>query len=144
MNLTASYLLMKAFIPKMIDQKWGRIINVSSSAGKKGFECAGAYCASKHGMIGLTRAVALEVARNGITVNAICPGAIRTKMLLKRLQFEANEKRISLQEASKLRNPMQRLLEPEEAAALAVYMASEDAKGMTGQAVSICGGTVMC
>ncbi len=142
-NLTAPYLLMKAFLPKMIKQGWGRIINISSSGGKKGFEFASAYCASKHGLIGLTRTAALELARNGVTVNAICPGPIRTAMLLKRLQFEAKEKGISLQEAEKSRTPMERLIEPEEVAALAVYLASEEAKGMTGQAVNICGGSIM-
>ena len=142
-NLTIPYLLMKAFLPKMIAQGWGRIINISSSGGKKGFEYASAYCASKHGIIGLTRSAALELAKMGVTVNAICPGPIRTAMLLKRLQFEAKEKGISLEEAEKSRNPMQRLIEPEEVAALAVYLASEEAKGMTGQAMNICGGSIM-
>jgi NAD(P)-dependent dehydrogenase (short-subunit alcohol dehydrogenase family) len=142
-NLTIPYLLMKAFLPKMIAQGWGRIINISSSGGKKGFEYASAYCASKHGIIGLTRSAALELAKMGVTVNAICPGPIRTAMLLKRLEFEAKEKGISLEEAEKSRNPMQRLIEPEEVAALAVYLASEEAKGMTGQAMNICGGSIM-
>lgn len=142
-NLSVPYLLMKAFLPKMIEQGWGRIINISSSGGKKGFEFASAYCASKHGIIGLTRSAALELAKKGITVNAICPGPIRTAMLLKRLEFEAKEKGISLEEAEKSRNPMQRLIEPEEVAALAVYLASEEAKGITGQAMNICGGSIM-
>jgi meso-butanediol dehydrogenase/(S,S)-butanediol dehydrogenase/diacetyl reductase len=142
-NLTVPYLLMKAFLPKMIAQGWGRIINISSSGGKKGFEFASAYCSSKHGLIGLTRSGALEMAKKGVTVNAICPGPIRTAMLLKRLKFEAKEKGISLEEAEKSRNPMQRLIEPEEVAALAVYLASEEAKGMTGQAMNICGGSIM-
>ena len=83
-NLTVPYLLMKAFLPTMIAQRWGRIINISSTAGKKGFEYASAYCASKHGILGLTRAVALEVASSGVTVNAICPGPVRTTSLAKR------------------------------------------------------------
>jgi len=142
-NLTAPYLLMKAFLPKMIERKWGRVINVSSSAGKKGFEFASAYCASKHGLIGLTRTAALEAARSGVTVNAICPGPIRTAMLLKRLEFEAREKGISLEEAEGTRTPMQRLIDPEEVAALALYIASEGARGVTGQAMNICGGSLM-
>ena len=142
-NLSVPYLLMKAFLPKMIEQGWGRIINISSSGGKKGFEYASAYCASKHGIIGLTRSAALELAKKGVTVNAICPGPIRTAMLLKRLEFEAKEKGISIEEVEKSKNPMQRLIEPEEVAALAVYLASEDSKGMTGQALNICGGSLM-
>ena len=142
-NLTVPYLLMKAFLPKMIQRGWGRIINVSSSAGKKGFEYASAYCASKHGLLGLTRAAALELARKGVTVNAICPGPIRTAMLMRRLEFESKEKGIPVSEIEKTKNPMQRLIEPEEVAALAVYLASEEAKGMTGQPLNICGGSLM-
>ena len=142
-NLTVPYLLMKAFLPKMIEHGCGRIMNISSSAGKKGYEYARAYCASKHGLIGLTRTVALEVATTGVRINAICPGPVRTSMLTKRLQFEAERKGISIQEIEKTRTPIQRLLEPEEIAFLAVYLASEEAEGMTGQSLNICGGSLM-
>lgn len=143
LNLTAPYLLTKAFLPKMIAQKWGRIINISSVAGKIGFPFGAAYSTSKHGLIGLTRTVALEVATQGVTVNAICPGPIRTSMLEKRIRFNAENEGIPIEEVEKSFNSIQRLLEPKEVAAVAVYLASDEAKSMTGQSLNIDGGMVM-
>jgi NAD(P)-dependent dehydrogenase (short-subunit alcohol dehydrogenase family) len=142
-NLTVPYLLTKDFLPTMVQQGWGRIINISSVAGKNGFLFGAAYCTSKHGLIGLTRTVALEVATEGITVNAICPGPIRTSMLAKRMQVESEHRGISLEEVEKSFNPIQRLLEPEEVAAMAVYLASEKAQAVTGQSFNISGGSTM-
>ncbi len=142
-NLTVPYLLMKAFLPTMIAQGWGRVINISSVAGKRGSLHRSAYSASKHGLIGLTRTAALEVATSGVTVNAICPGPIRTTMLARLLNYEAGRRGISLEEMEKSVNPIQRLLEPEEVAALAVYLASDDSRGMTGQSLTIAGGSIM-
>jgi NAD(P)-dependent dehydrogenase (short-subunit alcohol dehydrogenase family) len=142
-NLTVPYLLTKDFLPTMVKQGWGRIINISSVAGKNGFLFGAAYCSSKHGLIGFTRTVALEVATEGITVNAICPGPIRTSMLAKRMQVESEHRGISLEEVEKSFNPIQRLLEPEEVAAMAVYLASEKAQAVTGQSFNISGGSTM-
>ena len=142
-NLTVPYLLMKAFLPKMIEQRWGRIINVVSVSGKRGVAYGSAYSASKHGLIGLTKAAALEVATSGVRVNALCPGPTRTSMLLKRLQFDAARRGISVKELEESFNPIRRLLEPEEIAPLAVYLASEESEGMTGQSLSVCGGSLM-
>jgi NAD(P)-dependent dehydrogenase (short-subunit alcohol dehydrogenase family) len=142
-NLTVPYLLTKDFLPTMVKQGWGRIINISSVAGKSGFLFGAAYSTSKHGLIGLTRTVALEVATEGITVNAICPGPIRTSMLAKRMQVESEHRGISLEEVEKSFNPIQRLLEPEEVAAMAVYLASEKAQAVTGQSFNISGGSTM-
>jgi NAD(P)-dependent dehydrogenase (short-subunit alcohol dehydrogenase family) len=142
-NLTVPYLLTKDFLPTMVQQGWGRIINISSVAGKNGFLFGAAYCTSKHGLIGLTRTVALEVATEGVTVNAICPGPIRTSMLAKRMQVESEHRGISLEEVEKSFNPIQRLLEPEEVAAMALYLASEKAQAVTGQSFNISGGSTM-
>jgi NAD(P)-dependent dehydrogenase (short-subunit alcohol dehydrogenase family) len=142
-NLTVPYLLSKAFLPKMTAQGWGRIINISSVAGKKGVPFGASYSASKHGLIGLTRSTALEVAASGVTVNAICPGPIRTKMLAKRMEFDAQRLGITVAEVEKSFNPIQRLLDPDEVAGVAVYLASEKAQSMTGQAINICGGSTM-
>jgi len=143
LNLTVSYLLAKAFAPKMIERKWGRIINISSSAGKKGFYYASAYCASKHGIIGLTRACALDLAKSKVTVNAICPGPVRTEMLERRLKMEAEVQATTIEELEESRTPMGRILEPEEVAQLAVFLASEESSGMTGQAINVSGGSTM-
>ena len=143
LNLTTPYLLTKAFLPKMVEQKWGRIINISSVVGKIGFPFGAAYSASKHGLIGLTRTLALEVATHGITANAICPGPIRTSMLEKRIKFNAENEGISVEEVEKSFNPVQRVLETREVAAIAVYLASDEAKSVTGQSLNIDGGMVM-
>lgn len=142
-NLHVPYLLMKAFLPPMIAHGWGRIINISSVAGKKGVKHGGAYCSSKHGLIGLTRTAALEVASSGVTVNAICPGHIRTTFGLRRLKHDAEQKGISLEEIERSCNPIQRLLEPEEVAHMAVFLSSDGAGGITGQALNISGGYLM-
>ena len=142
-NLTIPYLLMKAFLPSMIAHGWGRIINISSTAGKMGLKHGGAYSSSKHGLIGLTRTAALEVASSGVTVNAICPGHIRTAFGVRRFKYDAEQKGISLEEIERSCNPIQRLLEPEEVANMAVFLSSEGAGGITGQALNVSGGFVM-
>ena len=142
-NLTAPYLLTKALVPAMIERGWGRVINMASVAGKRGLFAAGAYTATKHGLIGLTRTAALETAGTGVTINAICPGATRTIMLLRRLKVDAELRGESVSEVEANVNPMGRLLEPEEIAELAVYLASDDARGMTGQALNLSGGSTM-
>ena len=142
-NLTAPYLLTKALVPGMIERGWGRVINMASVAGKRGLLAAGAYTATKHGLIGLTRTAALETAGTGVTINAICPGATRTIMLRRRLTVDADLRGVPVAEVEANINPMGRLLEPEEIAELAVYLASDDARGMTGQALNLSGGSTM-
>ena len=142
-NLTAPYLLTKALVPGMIERGWGRVINMASVAGKRGLLAAGAYTATKHGLIGLTRTAALETAGTGVTVNAICPGATRTVMLLRRLKVDAELRGEPVADVEANINPMGRLLEPEEIAELAVYLASDDTRGMTGQALNLSGGSTM-
>jgi 3-hydroxybutyrate dehydrogenase len=108
-----------------------------------GYVYGSAYSASKHGLIGLTRTAAVEVAGKGVTVNAICPGPIRTAMLEKRIEFSSEQLGISVEDVEKSLNPIQRLLEPSDVAGLAVYLASEKARDLTGQSLNICGGTLM-
>ena len=142
-NLSAPYLLTKALVPGMVERGWGRVINMASVVGKRGLVAGGAYTATKHGLIGLTRTAALETAGTGVTVNAICPGATRTVMLLRRLKVDAELRGEPVAEVEANINPIGRLLEPEEIAELAVYLASEDARGMTGQAINLSGGSTM-
>jgi meso-butanediol dehydrogenase/(S,S)-butanediol dehydrogenase/diacetyl reductase len=142
-NLTVPYLLMKAFLPQMIEKGWGRVINIAAGSGKRGAPRRGGYAASKHGLLGLTRTAALELATSGVTVNAICPGPFRTAMMANRIQYETEQLGKTIEAVEKSMNPMQRLLEPEELAELAVYMASDAARGMIGQAVNLGGGSIM-
>lgn len=124
----------------------GRIINISSVLGRFGVPGYTAYCASKHGVIGFTKALALEVAARKITVNAICPGWVETSMAREGMELMAEGMSVSYDEAREQALglvPIGRILEPEEVGGLVVYMASPEASGMTAQAVSLCGGSTM-
>jgi NAD(P)-dependent dehydrogenase (short-subunit alcohol dehydrogenase family) len=142
-NLTAPYLLCKAVLPAMLARRRGRIINVASINGRIPTLHAAAYIASKHGLLGLTRALALEVSRDGITVNAVCPGPVHTVMNDRRVAYDAQRRGVSFEEQAGSMTLIGRRLEPEEIAPLAVYLASDDAAAVTGQAFNICGGIAM-
>jgi NAD(P)-dependent dehydrogenase (short-subunit alcohol dehydrogenase family) len=143
LNLTAPYLLCKAVLPPMIKKGWGRIINIASINSKLGSFHGVAYAASKHGLLGLTRTLAMEVAKNGITINSICPGPVRSVMNQKRVEYDARRLGVKLEDHEKTLTPMGRRLEPEEVAPLAVYLASDEAAMVTGQAWNVCGGVAM-
>ena len=145
-NLSGTFYCTRAALPQMIARGWGRIINIASIAGKVGAPYISAYVASKHGVLGLTRVAALEVATNGITVNAICPGYVDTDMAAQAIQnitrrtgATAEEAKVTLEKMS----PQNRLVTSEEVAALALLLASEEGRGITGQAINVDGGTVL-
>jgi NAD(P)-dependent dehydrogenase (short-subunit alcohol dehydrogenase family) len=142
-NLTAPYLLSKAVLPEMLRAHYGRILMVASIAGKIGTLHGAAYSASKHGVLGLMRTLALEVAAEGITVNAICPGPVHTVMNDLRIEYDARRMKMPLAELEPPLTPLGRRLEPEEIAPLAVYLASEAAAAVNGQAWNMCGGLLM-
>jgi NAD(P)-dependent dehydrogenase (short-subunit alcohol dehydrogenase family) len=142
-NLTAPYLLCKAVLPDMLARRRGRIINVASINGKIGSLHGAAYAASKHGLLGLTRTLAMEVAAEGITVNAICPGPVHTVMNDRRIEYDARRRGIGLPELEAGLTPIGRRLEPEEIAPWAVYLAGDAAAAVTGQAFNIDGGVLM-
>ncbi|MDQ1611969.1 MAG: hypothetical protein QOG00_1900 [Pyrinomonadaceae bacterium] len=145
-NLDGTFYCTRAALPSMIERGWGRIINVASIAGKTGAPYIAAYAASKHGVLGLTRSVALEVAAKGVTVNAICPGYVDTDMTTHAVeQIEAKTGRTAADalDAIKRMSPQNRLVTPEEVAALALLLASEDGRGITGQAINVDGGSVL-
>lgn len=142
-NLTAPYKLCKAVLPHMLSQKWGRIIQVASINGKVPSLHGAAYTASKHGILGLTKVLALEVAKEGITVNAICPGPVKTLMNDRRIAYDAQRRGIAVTEVEVGMTPMGTRLDPEDIAPMAVYLASDEAKRITGQAYNIDAGVVM-
>lgn len=143
LNLTAPYKLCKAVLPTMVQKHWGRIIQVASINGKVPSLHGAAYTASKHGLLGLTKTLALEVAKEGITVNAICPGPVRTLMNDRRIAYDADRRGMSFEEVERGMTPMGGRLEPEDIAPLAVYLASDEARRVTGQGFNVDGGIVM-
>lgn len=142
-NLTGSVLCMQQVLPSMIAAKQGRIVNIASTAGLKGYSRLAAYCASKHGLIGVTRAVALETAKVGITVNAVCPAYTDTEMSRSGIKSVSSRLSISEEEAQKMlvRNiPRGSFIEPVEVANAVAWLCSPDATAVTGQAIVVGGG----
>ena len=139
--LTGTFLGCKYALPHMIRQKWGRIVNIASLHGKVGSPFKAAYVSAKHGVLGLTKVVALEVAEHNVTSNAICPAYVRTPLVEKQIQEQAHRHGISPDDVVRkiMTEPaaIRRLLEPEEVAALALYVCSDEAAGITGAALDI-------
>jgi ketoreductase len=145
-NLNGLYLITKSVLRHMPTQAGGRVINISSVLGKFGVPGYTAYCTTKHGVIGFTRALALEVVSRGITVNAVCPGWVDTEMATLGIKETAALQGITPTDfkAQAIEAvPIRRFLEADEVAELVCYIASDAAGGITAQAINICGGQTM-
>lgn len=145
-NLDGVFNCSRAAIDAMLAQGWGRIINIASSAALRGYAYVSAYSAAKHGVLGLTRSLALETATRGITVNAICPGYTDTDIIrqsVKRIVAKTGRTEADILETFTRSNPQGRLIQPEEVAASVLWLCSDQARSVTGQAISINGGEVM-
>jgi 3-hydroxybutyrate dehydrogenase len=145
-NLSGSFYCMREALGEMAERGWGRVVNLASIAGKTGYPYVAAYAASKHGVLGLTRCAALEVAQKGVTVNAVCPGYVDTPMtdasiarIVEKTGLAAADARKRLEDLS----PQHRLVTAEEVSALVLFLCSDEARGITGQALSLDGGTVV-
>jgi NAD(P)-dependent dehydrogenase (short-subunit alcohol dehydrogenase family) len=141
LNLKTAVQCTKKFLPAMLERHWGRIVNIASTAGKIGYLYITPYAAAKHALVGFTRALALEVAEKGVTVNAVCPSFVDTPMLRKSLDDIAVKTRKSSDDILNIfrkRNPQNRLVQPEEVAAAVQFFIENPA--INGQALSICGG----
>lgn len=144
-NVTGTFLCTRAFVPAMVERGWGRVVNVASIAGRIGAPYISAYAASKHAVVGFTRAIGAEVALSGVTVNAVCPGYVDTPMtdrsiarIVARTGRDAGDTRRFLESAS----PQKRLMEPEEVAWLTVRLCLPEARGINAQAIVLDGGGV--
>lgn len=145
-NLNGVFHCTKQVINPMREEKFGRIINIASTASLKGYLYVSAYCAAKHAVLGLTRSLALETARHGITVNAICPGYTDTDIIRTSITNIAQKTGRSEAEAHQeftKTNPQGRLIDPEEVAATVLWLCADNSASITGQAISLSGGEVM-
>lgn len=142
-NLSGTFHCTQAALPDMLKAGWGRVINVASTAGLMGYAYVSAYCAAKHGVIGMTRALALEVARKGVTVNAVCPGYTETDIvrgaldnIMQKTGMDESAARAKLAE----RNPQGRLVSPREVADTVAWLALPASASVNGQAIAVDGG----
>jgi 3-hydroxybutyrate dehydrogenase len=145
-NTTAAFRLCRSVVPHMVEQHYGRIVNIASTAGLTGFAYTHAYVASKHALVGITRSMALELARTGITVNAVCPGWVETQMSEEAVQRIVDTTGRSAEDARKSllsMIPQRRMVLPAEVAHVVAMLCGDDGQSMTGQAIPIDGGQVM-
>ena len=145
-NLTSVYAMTQAVLPGMLARDRGRIVNIASTAGLRGYPYVAAYTAAKHGVIGLTRALALETARSGITVNAVCPGYADTELLresIAGIMAKTGKSELEVLARFTAANPQGRLILPGEVAAAVLYLCGPGSGALTGLALPIAGGEVM-
>ncbi|HWY70768.1 MAG TPA: SDR family NAD(P)-dependent oxidoreductase [Terriglobales bacterium] len=145
-NLSSAFYCTQQVLPAMAGAGEGRVVNIASTAGLKGYPKIAAYCAAKHGLIGFTRSLALEYAKSGVTINAVCPGYTETEMFDRAVQELVTSLGKSPEEARAMLtrpNPQGRVVKPEEVADAVAWLCSPGASAITGQAIAVAGGEVM-
>ena len=145
-NLTGTFICTQAALPGMLDAGYGRIVNIASTAGLKGYGYVSAYCAAKHAVVGLTRSLALETAKKGVTVNAVCPGYTETDLVRETIDNIVAKTGRSVEDATAelaASNPQGRLVQPWEVAETVAWLALPASASITGQAIPVAGGEVM-
>ena len=145
-NLTGTLVCTQAVLPGMVARGWGRVVNVASTAGQVGYAYVSAYCTAKHGVVGLTKSLALEMAKKGVTVNAVCPGYTETDIVRESIERVVAKTGRTAEEARAefvKSNPQGKLVLPEQVADAVIWLCGEGASAVTGQSISVAGGEVM-
>jgi NAD(P)-dependent dehydrogenase (short-subunit alcohol dehydrogenase family) len=145
-NLTGAFHCTQAALPQMLEQGWGRIVNIASTAGLKGYKYVSAYVAAKHGLVGLTKALALELATKNITVNAVCPGYTETDIVqdaIANIMQKTGRSEEQARAELAAGNPQQKLVQVEEVANAVAWLCLPSSSAMTGQSIAVAGGEVM-
>jgi len=146
LDVTAPFRVTRALVPSMIRSKWGRVINIASNAGVSGYGYSTAYCAAKHAMVGMTRALAIDLARTGVTINALCPGWVETQMAdeaVTRIAAKTGRSEDEARTQLAAMSPQRRMITPDEVAYAALMLCGEGARGIHGQTIVIDGGAVL-
>jgi 3-hydroxybutyrate dehydrogenase len=146
LDATAPFRVTRALVPSMIKAGWGRVINIASNAGVSGYGYTTAYCAAKHAMVGMTRGLAIDLARTGVTINALCPGWVATQMVEEAAERIAAKTGRSVEDAKSslaAMTPQKRMIEPAEVAHAALMLCAHAARGIHGQTIVIDGGAVL-
>lgn len=146
LDATAPFRLCRAYIPGMVKAGWGRVVNIASNAGVSGYGYTAAYCAAKHAMVGMTRALAIDLGRTGVTINALCPGWVDTQMAreaIARIAEKTGRTPEKAHDALAGMSPQRRLMQPAEVAHAALSLCAEAARGIHGQTIVIDGGAVL-
>jgi NAD(P)-dependent dehydrogenase (short-subunit alcohol dehydrogenase family) len=146
LDATAPFRLTRVLAPAMIASGWGRVVNIASNAGVSGYAYTSAYCAAKHAMVGWTRALAIDLARTGVTINALCPGWVETRMVdeaAARIADKTGRSADDARRALAAMSPQRRMIQPAEVAHAAVMLCADDARGIHGQTLVIDGGAIL-
>ena len=146
LDATSPFRVTRALVPAMIKAGWGRVVNIASNAGVSGYAYTSAYCAAKHAMVGWTRALAIDLARTGVTINALCPGWVETAMAheaVARIADKTGRSEADAKKTLEAMSPQRRMIQPAEVAHAAVMLCADVARGIHGQTIVIDGGAIL-